>query len=197
MGFFYLYGIIITEIHCYVTIQADKGLSKPGRCYPDHFAGCYHRWFLPEGGKYGQVYAMDIQVAAINSTYGLLKDKGLMDRVILIKDNHVNLLEHLHGVSPRAALFNLGYLPGGDKKIITRPDTTIEALNQTITFLAVGGWISIVFYTGHEGGREEYEAVSRYLAGLPQSLVTVMEWKYLNQLNHPPGLLLIHKVGEL
>lgn len=53
-------------------------------------------------GKYGQVYAMDIQVAAINSTYGLLKDKGLMDRVILIKDNHVNLLEHLHGVSPRA-----------------------------------------------------------------------------------------------
>jgi hypothetical protein len=148
-------------------------------------------------GKYGQVYAMDIQVAAINSTYGLLKDKGLMDRVILIKDNHVNLLEHLHGVSPRAALFNLGYLPGGDKKIITRPDTTIEALNQTLTFLAVGGWISIVFYTGHEGGREEYEAVSRYLAGLPQSLVTVMEWKYLNQLNHPPGLLLIHKVGEL
>ena len=146
-------------------------------------------------GKYGQVYAMDIQVAAINSTYGLLKDKGLWI-VILIKDNHVNLLNICMG-KPPAALFNLGYLPGGDKKIITRPDTTIEALNQTITFLAVGGWISIVFYTGHEGGREEYEAVSRYLAGLPQSLVTVMEWKYLNQLNHPPGLLLIHKVGEL
>lgn len=148
-------------------------------------------------GGSGRVYAMDMQAAAIDSTYGLLKDKGLIDSVILIKDNHVNLGEHLHGISPRAAVFNLGYLPGGDKKMITRPDTTIAALNQTITVLAIGGWVSIVFYTGHEGGREEYEAVSRYLAGLPQSLVTVMEWKYTNQLNHPPGLLLIHKVGEV
>ncbi|NLO22113.1 MAG: hypothetical protein GX119_08955 [Syntrophomonadaceae bacterium] len=148
-------------------------------------------------GINGRVYAMDTQAAAIDSTYSLLKNQGLMDNVILIKDNHVNLGDHLNGISPQAAVFNLGYLPGGNKKIITQPDTTIAALNQSIMVLAAGGWVTVVFYTGHEGGREEYEAVSRYLAGLPQSLVTVMEWKYTNQLNHPPGILLIHKVGEI
>lgn len=148
-------------------------------------------------GSRGKVYAMDMQAEAIDSTYSRLKEQGSLDQLILIKDNHVNLEDHLHGVSPRAVVFNLGYLPGGNRSIITQPHTTIAALEQSIRVLAVDGWVTVVFYTGHEGGQEEYEAISRYLARLPQSQVTVMEWKYTNQLNYPPGLLLIHKVGEV
>lgn len=148
-------------------------------------------------GKTGRVYALDIQVSAINSTYRLLREQGCLNNVILIKDNHVNIGDHLAGQSPQAVMFNLGYLPGGNKDVTTRPDDTIAALKSTLMVLETGGLISVVFYTGHRGGSEEYQQVSRYLSGLPQSLVTVMEMRYTNQINHPPGLLLVYKISEV
>ena len=48
--------------------------------------------------------------------------------------------------------FNLGYLPGGDKTLITEPKTTLEALNVAKDILMPGGLISLVVYVGHPGG---------------------------------------------
>lgn len=36
-----------------------------------------------------------------------------------------------------AAIFNLGYLPKGDKSIVTRPETTIKAINAIFDYLSV------------------------------------------------------------
>jgi hypothetical protein len=45
-------------------------------------------------------------------------------------------------VCNRAALvaFNLGYLPGGDKALITRQDSTTAAVEAA---LEVGGWTAV------------------------------------------------------
>lgn len=59
----------------------------------------------------------------------------------------------LHHACVRLVAFNLGYLPGGDKKIITRSETTVLALEAAKRILAPGGLISIVTYVGHPGGR--------------------------------------------
>ncbi len=47
---------------------------------------------------------------------------------------------------------NLGYLPGGDRAIITRSESTLAALDQSLTSLAVGGRVAVVVYPGHAGG---------------------------------------------
>lgn len=52
----------------------------------------------------------------------------------------------------RLVAFNLGYLPGGDKTIITKPETTLPALEAAKGILMPGGLISLVVYVGHPGG---------------------------------------------
>jgi hypothetical protein len=52
----------------------------------------------------------------------------------------------------RLVAFNLGYLPGGDKTIITKPETTLIALEAAKGILMAGGLISLVVYVGHPGG---------------------------------------------
>lgn len=50
-------------------------------------------------------------------------------------------------------VFNLGYLPGGDKAILTTPGTTLAALQAAGRVLGSGGLISVMVYVGHPGGR--------------------------------------------
>ena len=64
-------------------------------------------------------------------------------------------------------MFNLGYLPGGDKNRTTGISTTLAALEASFMLLTTGGRITILAYTGHPGGQEETEAVKEWVRGLP------------------------------
>lgn len=55
----------------------------------------------------------------------------------------------------RAAIFNLGYLPSADKTVVTKPDTTLVAIEKILAQLEVGGRLAIMIYYGHEGGDQE------------------------------------------
>lgn len=65
------------------------------------------------------------------------------------------------------AVFNLGWLPGGDKTCLTRTPTTLEALDFLLERLMPQGCVSLHCYTGNEGGAEEEAAVLRRAAALP------------------------------
>ncbi|PQP91533.1 uncharacterized protein Pyn_12807 [Prunus yedoensis var. nudiflora] len=71
--------------------------------------------------------------------------KTLVDRMRM-KSKHFIAL-HL-----RLVAFNLGYLPGGDKPIITESETTLKALEVAKSIVVPGGLISLVVYVGHPGG---------------------------------------------
>jgi len=73
----------------------------------------------------------------------------------------------------KAVMFNLGYLPGGDKWRTTGASTTLAALQSALSLLAPGGLISLLAYTGHPGGREEAELVKAWAGSLPQDLFSV------------------------
>lgn len=66
---------------------------------------------------------------------------------------------HHHG-NIALILFNLGYLPGGDKTIITKTESTLAALNQSLTLLKPSAFLSIVVYSGHTGGDLEAQAIN-------------------------------------
>jgi len=91
-------------------------------------------------------------------------------------------------------MFNLGYLPGGDHAIKTRPHTTLAALAAALGALKRGGIITLVVYSGHPGGEEEYRAVKAYLAGLPQQEFAVLEYRFINQKNMPPLLFAVTRL---
>ena len=60
-------------------------------------------------------------------------------------------------------LFNLGYLPGSDKMIITTAKDTLSALNQSQRLLKENGALFVTAYRQHEGGQDEANAVETWM----------------------------------
>lgn len=169
---------------------------QPGGLAIDATCGNGHdTQFLAElTGSNGSVLAFDVQPEAIGRTRQRLADAGLLERVTLLGESHEYLGKHLQGQKADAVMFNLGYLPGGNHAIVTRPETTKAALETAILHLNRGGVITLVIYTGHAGGKEEYQALRDYTEGLPQQEFTAIEYKVINQVNNPPLLMAITRL---
>ena len=114
-------------------------------------------------GDTGRVYAFDIQESAVASTAALLEKEGLAGRVVLIRDGHENILRH--GLPPLdAVMFNLGWLPGGDKNVTTRRDTTLTGIMNALALLKSGGIATVCVYPGHEEGAAERDLLAERFA---------------------------------
>jgi hypothetical protein len=92
-------------------------------------------------------------------------------------------------------MFNLGYLPRSDKLCITKPATTILALEASLRLLRPGGIVTLVCYTGHPGGDEEATAVDEFTRSLAQEDYEVLHYRFTNLVNDPPHLIAIAKRG--
>lgn len=146
-------------------------------------------------GDDGYVYAFDVQQEAVDATLHRLLDHALEHRAIVLKDGHENVANYIHK-PVSAAIFNLGYLPGSNHEIVTKPNTTIQAIESLLKLLKVGGMIVLVVYHGHEGGKDERDEVIRYVSDLPQKHVHVLRYEFMNQKNDPPFIIALEKVKE-
>ncbi len=147
-------------------------------------------------GENGFVYGFDIQKEAIDATRKRLQEAGLDTRVRLFQESHAHIKAYVdltHHGSVQAAVFNLGYLPGSDKSVITKPDSTLTAINGFLDILMPGGLIVLVVYYGHEGGQEEKDELMDYLRGMDQSKAHVLQYQFINQKNNPPFVIAIEK----
>ncbi|MCB1228652.1 MAG: methyltransferase domain-containing protein [Verrucomicrobiae bacterium] len=166
----------------------------PGDRAIDATAGNGHdTLFLAElVGPEGKVVAFDVQPEAIEATRARLEAGGVADRVRLVRECHSRLADSIEG-EWNAVMFNLGYLPGGDKATITRPETTLAAMEAALKVLAPRGRMMVVVYPGHPGGEVEAEMVERWAAELDQARFSVASYGFLNQTNSPPRLVVIEK----
>ncbi len=145
-------------------------------------------------GETGHVYAFDIQAQAIQATRHRLERVGLLERATLLERGHELMLEHIPtDVRPSAVMFNLGYLPGSSKSVITRPITTLAAIDAAASLIAPQGIISIVVYPGHAGGAEEAAAVEAHVAKLSSARYAVRLWKPLNAPGNSPYVIGIRR----
>lgn len=128
-------------------------------------------------GAAGKVYAFDIQAAALAAARCKLTAAGLLDRVELIPAGHERMREYVKA-PVQAVMFNLGYLPGGCPEIMTKPATTIRAMEKGLELLAAGGVMTVVAYPGHPGGRAETEAVAQYLLNLNRCRFALMHCQF-------------------
>ncbi|MET3196555.1 class I SAM-dependent methyltransferase [Bacillus sp. OAE603] len=149
-------------------------------------------------GETGHVYGFDIQDLAIQNTTERIQKDNLSNQVTLIQKSHSHVLnevpDHLHG-KVKGAIFNLGYLPGSDKTIVTVPSSTISAIEQILEIMAPEGIIVVVIYHGHEGGEIEKDALMEYVQIIPQDQAHVLTYRFLNQANNPPFIVAIEKRG--
>ena len=124
-------------------------------------------------GPDGRVDGFDIQSEAISATG--LRVAGL-PQVRLHCLGHERMGEVVAGPID-GVMFNLGYLPSGDRGIVTRPDTTLIALKVALGLLSLGGLLTVVFYPEHEDGRTESEAVEAEFRELDAEVYLVNRYR--------------------
>ncbi|EXJ22749.1 SAM-dependent methyltransferase, MraW methylase family [Alkalibacterium sp. AK22] len=143
----------------------------------------------------GKVIGLDIQAEAIDRTRERIKNEGVYESVELHQTGHEQLgTLNINPESVAAVMFNLGYLPRGDKSVITLEHTTLIALKTSLTLLKTGGLITIMVYYGHPGGEEEKNGVIDFVRSLSQKEYQVLQYGFINQKNAPPFLLVIEKL---
>lgn len=115
-------------------------------------------------GEKGRVVAIDIQPLAVATTKARLESEGLAARCDVRVADHADLaqLAAPHAGKIDCILFNLGYLPGSDHSLVTKPITTGKALHAALELVRPGGRILCVAYTGHPGGEDESETVEAF-----------------------------------
>ena len=143
-------------------------------------------------GEKGRVIAFDVQQQAVDSTRERLKENGMLGRATLYCKGHQHMDES--GVQDAAAIvFNLGWLPGGDKSITTLWETTKVALEKALSLLKKHGVLLLCAYPGHAEGDRERSEVKDFLASLPPQQYNVLHQKFLNAGPGAPENFIIQK----
>ena len=183
--------------------ECVRRVVRPGDLVLDATAGNGHDTaFLAQlVGPDGHVLAFDVQSEALNSTRERLTQIGCQDQASLLHQGHEDL-ENVLGPwlerygTIRAAMFNLGFLPGSDKHCTTQPETTLAACERLLAHLAPGGLLSIHVYTGHEGGRKEAQTLLDWTAELPWKDWQVRQTSQHNKPKNREHLLLVQRRGK-
>jgi len=116
-------------------------------------------------GESGEIFAFDVQQQALLSAQKYLHKHHITTPVTWINKGHEHMLKYISAAlhnKVQAITFNLGYLPHTDKSITTTPHTTLPALNASLSLLKSAGILSVLAYTGHDGGRDEAESVKAW-----------------------------------
>ena len=143
-----------------------KSALRPGAVAVDGTCGNGHdTLFLCQAlAGDGFVLGIDIQEPALRRTRERLSDHGCEAK--LLRGDHGRLDEYLDAAGfPQidAAIFNLGYFPGGDHAITTLPASTVEALRACLARGAGGFRLAVTAYRGHPGGADEERAVRAFM----------------------------------
>ncbi|MEE0968601.1 MAG: class I SAM-dependent methyltransferase, partial [Clostridia bacterium] len=127
-------------------------------------------------GESGHVYAFDIQKEALASSEVTLTNEGCPKNYTLIMDSHHKVKDYVK-TPIKAGMFNLGYLPGGDKSITTMRETTMPAIESAIELMDRDAVLNIAVYPGHEEGDAEGKMICEYLSALDRRKICCTQIK--------------------
>ncbi len=146
----------------------------------------------------GSVIAIDIQEEAILRTRELLQthlSPDVFSKVHLYRQSHRDFPTMATQVQIKLIVYNLGYLPRGNKHLTTMTETTLESVHKAMDLLTAGGALSITCYPGHAEGASEEKALIQMAANLPAVVWNVCTHSFPNR-TLAPSLILIQKNRE-
>ncbi|MEG0036853.1 MAG: class I SAM-dependent methyltransferase [Victivallaceae bacterium] len=139
----------------------------------------------------GQLSLYDIQEAALN------KSRNLLSTHLTQEEMHTIIFQHCsHDVfletEADLVIYNLGYLPGGDRSCTTIADITIMSLRNAVFILNPNGHIIVTCYPGHQEGLSELQVVREFVAELDSKKWTVFNYRIVNR-NNPPETFIMSR----
>lgn len=178
----------------YLAADALRQVVQPGDTVVDATLGNgYDTCFLAGlVGETGRVIGFDIQSEAVARTAERLERSGLLPRCTLHAAGHQRMADYVDA-GVRAVMFNLGWLPGGDKTVTTRWETTQAAVAAALSLLLPGGVCTVCAYPGHDAGDEERRALTGWLSALQPQAFTVLHQRFLNAGPGAPECFIIQK----
>ncbi len=147
----------------------------------------YDSLFLAQIAK--KVFAFDIQDEAIKNTLKLLEENNILN-VTVIKESH-DLFDIFIDQAVDLVIYNLGYLPSGNRDIKTNANIVINSLKKVLKKLSFKGIIVLVVYL-HD--LEESNKLTDFVSKLDSSF-DVMKYEVLNK-DSSPYILKIQKIKE-
>ena len=119
----------------------------------------------------GHVYSIDIQQAALDKAQLLAPNSNI--------SYHLQCHTQLPAGPVKLVVYNLGYLPGGNKNLTTMTATTLQSLSLASQLISMGGALSITCYPGHAEGAVEEQAIRQWAGGLDPQKWTIFfhEWR--------------------
>ncbi len=151
--------------------------------------------FLAKKVLKGQVFAFDIQQTALQNARALIKSHQMEERVAFFHASHENLFL-VPSKNIRLIVYNLGYLPGGDKKITTLALSTHRSVFQALALIEhTQGAVSLMCYPGHEEGKKEQNLLLQELTSLNPHLWQVSYHQWINR-PHSPSLFWIKAISS-
>ena len=137
--------------------------------------------------RFKKVIAFDIQKTACDF-YNTKKNEN----VLVINDSH-HKFENYINEEVNCIIYNLGFLPGGDKNITTLYETSLASIKSGLNLLKNEGLMLIVVYRGHEQGEKEESIILEYLLSLNKHKFSVMKHEIINRSSKSPMLFVIEK----
>lgn len=137
--------------------------------------------------NFNEVYSFEIQEGPCNE----YKSKNIQN-VTVINDSHHKFKDYVKG-EVNCIMYNLGFLPKGDKTITTLHETSLKSIKDGLDMLASGGIMTICLYRGHNEGKKEETFILDYLSKLERKVFGVMTHTYLNRAKEAPLLVVVEK----
>jgi hypothetical protein len=134
-----------------------------------------------------KLYALDIQEDALKNTKELLKS---FSNVSYHLQCHSTFPQEVITKNPSLIVYNLGYLPKGNKSITTRCNTTLQSIENALSIIHLDGMISITLYPGHDEGKKEEEGILDFVKKLDKKLWTVSHHSWINRRLAPNSILI-------
>lgn len=128
-----------------------------------------------------KLIAIDIQTKALESA----KKRTESYDVEYLQICHSDFPDHLENETVDLAVYNLGYLPGGEKTLTTTTATTLMSIEKMLPKLKPKGALSITCYPGHPEGKLEEEALIAWSKTLKPFEWMVFSTRFLNRKSSP------------
>lgn len=136
-----------------------------------------------------RLYAFDIQPQAIENTRAAVAH---LEHVQVIQDSFVNFRQYVSEPID-LIVFNLGYLPGSDKQIMTHVDDLTLVLQDMMEQLSPHGRIVMVAYPGHPEGKAEADWLHHTLSTVDPTEFHSFFLQHINGINSPAQLYMIER----
>ncbi len=144
-------------------------------------------------GSGSRIVSIDIQKNALESAEKRLAGnlpQETLSKISFIHACHSTIDSIALPHPPRLVVYNLGYLPGGNKAITTETSSTLESLSKAASLLIEGGAISITCYSGHPEGKSEEDAILSWTSSLDPNQWYASQYRWINRPTSPTFLWL-------